>query len=61
MTALVQQNIAIGKLRTALQSIASKYVTSRKRQAETLYTMMSSRKTGKERPFLESINLVHFA
>ena len=55
LRALVQQQFAIVKLRTALRSIVSKCVTCRKRRAETLNTMMSDlpreRLAFKERPF----------
>ena len=55
LRALVQQQFAIVKLRTALRSIVSKSVTCRKRPAETLNPMMSDhrreRLAFKERPF----------
>ena len=55
MRALVQQQFAIVKLRTALRSIVSKCVTCRKRRAETLNPIMSDlpreRLAFKERPF----------
>ena len=41
MRALIQQNFAIVKLRTALRSIQSKCVVCRKRKAETLSPMMA--------------------
>ena len=55
LRALVQQQFAIVKLRTALRSIVSKCVTCRKRRAETLNPIMSDlpreRLAFKERPF----------
>ena len=55
MRALVQQQFAIVKLRTALRSIVTKCVTCRKRRAETLNPIMSDlpreRLAFQERPF----------
>ena len=55
LRALVQQQFAIVKLRTALRSIVSKCVTCRKRRAETLNPIISDlpreRLAFKERPF----------
>ena len=55
LRALVQQQFAIVKLRTALRSIAQRCVTCRKRRAETISPMMADlpreRLAFKEPPF----------
>ena len=56
LRALVQQQLAIVKLRTALRSIVSKCVTCRKRRARTLNPIMSD--LPRERLALKSAHLV---